>query len=143
MQIANAKALKAYQGAGLNGLVEEASPEEIIRLLLEGFMTRVSRAEGQMRRGEVAARLASISKAIGIIDGLRDNLDVQAGGELAERWDALYDYVSRRLFEANVTVDPAILVECRSLVAQIRDAWVEVACPKFAVEGAAQGPDAA
>ncbi|HTH40447.1 MAG TPA: flagellar export chaperone FliS, partial [Rhodocyclaceae bacterium] len=54
-------------------------------------------------------------------------LDTQAGGDLAERLDALYGYMSQRLVMANLKNDPAILDEVTGLLNEIRTAWAEIA----------------
>ena len=38
----------------------------------------------------------------------------------------LYDYMSRRLTEANIKNDPAIIEEVEGLVTEFRDTWKEV-----------------
>ncbi len=125
MYASNLKALEAYQGVGLSGLVEEARPVEIIRLLLDGFLNRVASAEGCIRRGDTGAKAKAITKALNIIEGLRFSLDLEEGGELSTRLDALYEYVSVELFQANLSSDLDRLAECRELITVIRDAWIQ------------------
>lgn len=121
---ANAKALEAYQGVGLSGVVEEANPVEIIRMLMDGFLNRVASAEGHIRRGDNGAKATAISKALNILDGLRFSLDMEKGGDMSQRLDQLYEYLAMRLFQANVSSDLDTLTECRALMMEIRSAWV-------------------
>ena len=68
------------------------------------------------------------SKAIDIINcGLKASLDKSSGGDLAEKLDALYEYMSLRLIHANVKNDQAALDEVAHLLNEIRSAWVEIA----------------
>ena len=119
-------ALSQYQNTGLQGVVEQASRHELIRMLMDGGLDRIAAARGQMERGEHAAKGTSISRAIGIIEGLRTSLDADAGGEIAANLDQLYDYMVRRLALANVNNDVAPLDEVRELLEKIRDAWLEI-----------------
>ncbi len=80
-----------------------------------------------MNAGNIQEKGNAISKAIRIIDdGLKASLDKQVGGEIATNLDALYDYMSRRLLEANIKNDPAILEEVRGLLADLRDTWNQI-----------------
>ena len=76
-----------------------------------------------MERKETAHKGAHISWAISIIDGLRSSLDTNAGGEIAQNLDDLYDYMIRRLMRANMEDNPDLLDEVLSLLRSIKDAW--------------------
>jgi flagellar protein FliS len=76
-----------------------------------------------MERGAIPEKGTQIGLVISIIDGLRVSLDKQAGGELAENLDRLYDYMMRRLLEANVRNEPAYLDEVANLLREVKDAW--------------------
>ena len=119
-------AFSQYRNMGLQGVVEQASRHELVRMLMDGGLDRIAAARGQMQRGDNAAKGASIGRAIGIIDGLRASLDADSGGDIAANLDRLYDYMVRRLTLANVNNDVEPLDEVQQLLAQIRDAWLEV-----------------
>ena len=53
-------------------------------------------------------------------------LDHEQGGELAGNLSGLYDYMTRRLLEANATKDIKMLTEVADLVKEIKSAWSEV-----------------
>ena len=103
--------------------VDTASPHRVIQMLLEGALSRVAEAQGRMQRAEVAEKSRLISSAISIIEGLRANLDMEQGGELATRLAALYEYMQARLLESNVKNDPEILEEVQGLIARIKSGW--------------------
>ena len=58
-----------------------------------------------------------------VTEGLRASLDVEAGGEIAERLVSLYEYIAARLLWANLKNDTAALDECLSLLGEIHSAW--------------------
>ena len=124
MSRVNLKALEAYQGIGLNAVVEEAKPGEIVRLLFDGFLAKVAAAEAHIRAGNMGGKAQAIGKALDILNGLRVSLDMDEGKDLSERLDSLYEYVSLRLFEANVASDLEQLGECRRLITELRTGWV-------------------
>ena len=102
-------ALGAYKVTKNQAAIDDASPHQLIKMLLEGALERVAAASGAMARGEVALSGESIGKAIGIVDSLRVSLDREQGGQIADNLSALYDYMTRRLLEANATRDPDML----------------------------------
>ncbi|MCC7256909.1 MAG: flagellar export chaperone FliS [Gammaproteobacteria bacterium] len=99
---------------------------QLITRLMEGALDRITSARGHMARGEIAAKGEAIGRAIGLIDGLRTALDHERGGTIAANLDALYDYMMRRLVEANLRDDERRLTEVAGLLDEIRSAWASV-----------------
>ncbi len=116
-------ALQAYQQVGRQAAVEEASPHRLIQMLMEGALEKIAAAKGFMERGAVQEKGAHITWAVSIIDGLRVSLDKSVGGEIAENLEELYIYMMRRLTEANLKNETALLDEVASLLGQIKSAW--------------------
>jgi flagellar protein FliS len=96
---------------------------QLILRMMEGAIDRIVTAKGHMRRQEVAAKGEAISKAIGLIDGLRTSLDKDRGGDIAGNLERLYDYMMRRLVEANFRNDERRLDEVAGLMDEIRSGW--------------------
>ena len=119
-------ALGAYKVTKNQMVIDDASPHQLIKMLLEGALERVATASGAMARGEVAVSGESIGKAISIVDSLRVSLDREQGGQIADNLSALYDYMTRRLLEANATKDPDMLGEVAGLLREIKVAWDQV-----------------
>ena len=117
------KALRQYQQVNTQSGVAYASPHRLIQMLMEGALERIAVAKGCIQRQDIAAKGEQIGKAIDIIGGLRDGLNMDAGGEIAANLDALYDYLQRRLLEANLHSDLAILDEVADLLRPIKEAW--------------------
>lgn len=116
-------ALRQYQQVKTGAAVEEATTHRLIQMLLDGALERLASAKGHIQRGDVQRKGEQIGKAIGIVGGLRASLDFEAGGALAANLEALYDYMERRLLQANLASDPAILDEVAGLLRQIKSAW--------------------
>ncbi len=116
-------ALRQYQTVNTQSQVGDASPHRLIQLLMEGGMSRLAQARGAMQHGQVAIKGELIGKAIGIIGGLREGLDLQQGGEVAANLDRLYEYMVSRLVEANRINDPALLDEVAALLRNVKSGW--------------------
>lgn len=129
-------AINAYNKVGLESAAVAADPHKLILMLYQGGLLAIASAKNQMQRQETAAKGASISKAISIIDeGLKSCLDMNAGGEIAKNLAALYDYMSQRLLIANLKNDPAILDEVSGLLSDLNSAWVAIRPGNPAVKG--------
>ncbi len=119
-------ALKEYGKISVQSGASYATPHRLITMLLEGALEKISAAKGFMQRKEIANKGNYISWAISIIEGLRMSLDSDKGGEIAANLDNLYDYMERRLVEANAKNDEAILDEVTELLTTIKSAWLEI-----------------
>ncbi len=116
-------ALQQYKSVGLASQVEEASPHRLVQMLLDGAIARIIAAQGYMSRGEIARKGESVGMAIGILDGLKGSLDMEAGGEIAANLAALYDYMMGRLLAGNRENRPDALEEVHRLLKQVKEAW--------------------
>ena len=118
-------AAHAYANVGLETGVVAASPHQLIIMLYEGAELAVRIAIKHMNEGDIAKKSAAISKASSIIlDGLKAALDPQQGGEIAQRLDALYDYMNNRLMLAHVKNQIAPLEEVQGLLRELHGAWL-------------------
>ena len=121
------KGLAQYQQVNTQCGVEGASPHRLIQMLMEGVLQRLAEAKGAMQRQLLAAKGEAIGKAITILSGLNDSLNKDVGGEMAENLDDLYDYMQRRLLEANLQNDERIIDEVVVLMKTIKSGWDGIA----------------
>ncbi|MBF6622143.1 MAG: flagellar export chaperone FliS [Pseudomonas stutzeri] len=120
-------AMKQYQQVGVQAQVTEASPHRLIQMLMQGGLDRIYQAKGAIEFGRIAEKGELIGKAIAIIGGLREALDHEAGGEIAQNLDRLYEYMIMRLTEANRKSDPAPLAEVAGLLLEVKSGWDGIA----------------
>lgn len=120
-------AMRQYQSVNTQAQAIEADPHRLIQMLMEGGLTRLAQARGAMEREQTALKGELISKAIAIVGGLRQGLNVEQGGELAANLDRLYEYMTTRLMEANLKNDPAILEEVADLLREVKTGWDAIA----------------
>lgn len=125
-------AVQSYQQVKVHSSVVDASPYQLIQMLFEGALESIAQAKGAMQQNQVARRGEIIGKAINIVQGLQGSLNDTEGGELAANLDSLYDYVIRRMIQANRNNDPAILTECGKLLSEIKAAWDAMSEPVVA-----------
>lgn len=121
--------------AYLESRVLSAGPLELVRILYQTATGAVGDARRYLGTGDVLARSRSISKASEALLELTGSLDFERGGEIAHRLAQLYDYMLRRLTEANFKQDDTPLAEVVSLLTTLSEAWNTVgATPQPAAE---------
>ncbi len=120
------KGINAYRKGNVKQDVANADPHRLTLMLLQGALDRIAYAKGAMERKEFVAKADYISKANAIIMHLRDTLDMEVGGEVAENLFSLYDYMIDKLNDAHVNNELALLDEVISLLTPIRDGWLQI-----------------
>ncbi len=123
--------VQAYAQVKVETAVSTASPVQIVVLLYEGAISAIASAKGEMERRNVAQKARFINKAIDIVEGLRNALEFDQGGDIAISLNDLDLYMVQRLSTANLKNDPAILDEVTNLLHELLGAW----------EILAKGPD--
>ncbi|MGJ4803080.1 flagellar export chaperone FliS [Luteimonas sp. SDU82] len=127
----NARTLaNQYRQTGVSSAALEASPHRLIALMLAGARERARLAAACLQRGDLPRKSKAISDASAIIGGLNGALNLEAGGEIADGLQALYDYAQRRLLAANLDNDAAPLLEVDALLGDIESAWLAIAPPE-------------
>ena len=122
-----ASALRQYQQVNTQAQLVEASPHRLIQMLFEGALDRLAQAQGALMRGQIAEKGLLIGKAVNIVSGLRESLNKEQGGQLAENLDGLYEYMVRQLTQANLTNDAQALQHVASLLREIKEGWDGIA----------------
>lgn len=121
-------ALDSYAQIGVESAVRSADPHRLIILLFEGAESAISLAKTAIEQNNQPTKSKAISQAIDIVtNGLCASLDTEAGGDLASKLTALYDYIGLRLLHANLKSDVAALDEAAYLLGEIHDAWRQIA----------------
>lgn len=107
-----------------NSKVLTASPAELTLMLYEGAIKFCNIAITAIEQKEVEKAHINIRKAQKIIEHLRVTLNMKY--PVAKDFDNMYQYIDRRLLEANISKDPEILKEVLTHLHAIRDTWKEV-----------------
>jgi flagellar secretion chaperone FliS len=109
--------------AYLESRVLSADPVELVALLYQACTAAVREARAHLAEGRIAERSRAISRAHAILAELTSSLDFARGGEISERLAHLYDYMSRRILEANLQQADAPLAEVLGLLATLAEGW--------------------
>ena len=127
------QAIKQYQHSSVDAVAATAGPHQLVAMLLEGTLDRLARARGALRNGDRSGKLANVAAAIALIEYLKLSLDLEAGGAIAQRLSALYDFCLGHLAKANAADDARMLDDVANVLRPIKQGWEEM--PRGAAVG--------
>lgn len=112
-----------YQSYQTNAM-QTASPGELTLMLYNGCLKFIAQAKKAIEDKDIEARNTNLLKAQKIIQELMVTLNMEY--EVAKSMMTMYDYIYRRLVEANIKSDMSILEEVEGYVKEFRDTWKQV-----------------
>ena len=122
-------ALRQYQKVGAQAQTSEASPHRLVQMLMEGGLDRIAQARGAIQRKDIPGKGIAIGKAIDIVGGLREGLDLEKSADSVGNLDNLYAYMMTRLLQANINSDIGMLDEVAGLLTTVKEGWDAIAPP--------------
>jgi flagellar secretion chaperone FliS len=112
-----------YQSYQQNS-VNTASPGELTLMLYNGCLKFTNLAKHAIHTKDIQTKNTNIQKAQKIVQELMVTLNMDLA--VSQDMMSLYDYINRRLIDANIKNDTAILEEVEVLVTDFRDTWKQV-----------------
>jgi len=104
--------------------VTTASPGELTLMLYNGCLKFLGKAKLAIGEKNIQEKNLNLQKSQAIITELMSTLNMDI--DISKQMLPLYEYMNRRLVEANIKNDIAIIEEVESLVVEFRDTWKEV-----------------
>jgi len=101
--------------------IQSAGKGELTLILYDEAVIHIKKGIKFIEEVKIQDAHNAIIKAQEIITYLRETLNMEY--EIAGNLYSLYEYINRRLFEANIKKDKMILGEALGLVADLRDTW--------------------
>lgn len=114
------KAAMQYQ----RNAIQTASPAKLTLMLFDGAIKFSNIAIEGIEEGNIEKAHNNIIKVQKIIVEFRATLDFKY--PVAQEFDKVYDYIYRRLVEANMKKDKEIMEEALRHIRTMRDTWKEV-----------------
>lgn len=116
------KATEQYQTQQLMS----ANPATLIFMLYDEAIRSLQKAMEAIAEGDIEGRWRANNKAMEIIGELATNLDMDHGGQIAERLYQLYRFLLTSLPQVDIRNDPKPAEEAIKLLEPIRDSWREL-----------------
>lgn len=114
----------------LKNQIETSSPEQILILLYDGAIKFLNQAKIGIQNKDIELSHNNLTKAQNIISELRNTLDMEIGGDLANNLYALYNYFNRRLVQANIKKEIEPVDEVLEHLRGLRDTWKQAIIKK-------------
>lgn len=118
-----AQGAAAYQQSRILG----SSPEQLVVLLYEHLLLNLKRTAAHIQKQEYEEKARTVEKANDIVFELMSSLDMDAGGELASRLNALYAYFIGEIAAVSRSLDVPRLEKLIALVATLHESWAQAA----------------
>jgi len=103
--------------------IKTAAPEELTLMLFNGLVKFLMQAQVAINEMNIEKANTSIMRAQAIVREFQITLDMNY--ELSASLDSMYDYMYRRLIEANIKKDNSIIVEVLGYAKDFRDTWAQ------------------
>jgi len=101
--------------------INTASPEELTLMLYNGLVKFIMKAQYAISKQDMQAAHDNIIKSQNIVHEFMATLDTKY--EVSTGFLLMYDYMYRRLVEANVQKSTEILEEILGYAKELRDTW--------------------
>jgi flagellar protein FliS len=101
--------------------VQTATPEEQTLMLYNGLVKFLMQAQMAVNENEIEKAGNCIIKAQDIVSEFRCTLDMKY--DISHQLEQLYDYMYRRLVDANIKKDMDIIEEVLVFAKELRDTW--------------------
>jgi flagellar protein FliS len=103
-----------------------ATPGRLVVMLYDGALRFLFQAAAAMREGVDAQADEKLGRAEAIVDELLATLD-PSHGEIPQQLQAVYVFCNKLMLEAFLERDADKLDTARELLAELRDAWAQIA----------------
>jgi flagellar protein FliS len=123
--ITTRRALNHYGTVENDARAEFASPYELTKMLFSGALKSLALIPVLMERKSFEECAKEVTRSIGIVNGLKDSLDLSQG-ELAENLFQLYAYMVKELMAAHRNLDQEAVRKVRSLLQEVDEAWSQI-----------------
>lgn len=116
-------AYHSYHAVNLSAQTTQASPVQLVIVLMDGLLEELARVRGHIEAGRYELKAKSLDKCVGILNGLSSALDADADNEVVANLGRLYDYCVHQLYQAGIKLDVAVVDEVSTLIATLRGGW--------------------
>ncbi len=113
---------KAYNQYKENSIYT-STPEELTLMLYNGLIKSIMIAQKSVEGNDIEKASKSLVRAQDILQYFRNTLDMKY--DVSEGLDLLYEYMFRRLVEANIRKDQVIIDEILGMAKELRDTWTQ------------------
>jgi flagellar protein FliS len=107
----------------LKSAVMTATPEQLQLMLLDGAIRFSARAREALEKKDIEGTFNALERAQRIVLELINGMNRDANPELVDQMAGLYNFIYRRLVEANMKRDPQAIADALRILEHQRETW--------------------
>ena len=107
--------------------VKTANKEKLLIMLYQGCIKFLRLAKKSIEEEDIQGANNYIIRSQDIIRELMNTLDMEKGGEVATNLYSLYDFMNRKLIEANVDKDIEKIETVEEMMMELLESWKQIA----------------
>lgn len=106
--------------------VKTANKGKLLIMLYQGAIKFMRLAKTYIRDNNISEANENLIKAQNIVNELNATLDQERGGEIARNLSSLYNFMNRRLIEANIKKEIEPIEEVEEIMMGLLESWEEI-----------------
>ena len=106
--------------------VMTANPKRLVIMCYEGAISNLKLAKEKYDAHEYEAKARAVQKFQDIVNELLCSLDFEKGGQIATNLRAIYDYMIRRILQADIEKEHGAFDEVLGMLEELKGAWEEI-----------------
>ena len=106
--------------------VVTADPKRLVLMCYEGAIDCLKIGKEKIAEGNLEGKGENTSKARDIIYELKASLNFEEGGTIAANLDALYNYMLKRITEADLENEVQAFEDVIGMLGELKSAWEEI-----------------
>jgi flagellar protein FliS len=103
-----------------------ADPKRLVLMCYEGAIDSLKIEKQKIAEKDCEGKGINITKARDIISELKSSLNFEEGGTIAANLDSLYNYMLKRITEADLANDVQAIEDVIGMLEDLKSAWEEV-----------------
>jgi flagellar protein FliS len=118
-------AIASYKEVKVTEISDEDSPHELIRIVFSVLLDNLVALKQNIKHTDERWE-KPFNKCMFALSILRESLDFEKGGEVAENLDSLYAFSQKTMLTAVGKSDPENIITVLSIIKDLSSAWDEI-----------------
>jgi flagellar protein FliS len=106
--------------------VVTADPKRLVLMCYEGAIDSLKIGKQKLSEKDYEEKGKNIAKARDIISELKSSLNFEQGGTIASNLDSLYNFMLKRIMEADLENDVQAFEDVIGILVDLESAWEEI-----------------
>ena len=106
--------------------VVTADPKRLVLMCYEGAIDCLKIGKQKITDGDLEGKVENTAKARDILYELKASLNFEQGGTVAANLDSLYNYMLKRITEADLGNDVQAFEDVIGMLGELKSAWEEI-----------------